>query len=444
MRITQRSIFLFWAPLALTWLLMAVEGPFLAAVIARLADPKLNLAAYGVSFAFAILIEAPVIMLLSASTALVEDAASYRELRSFANRLNAVSTGLLLLILVPPVFGALAYDLLSLPDVIARLTYGALWFFLPWPTAIGYRRMLQGVLIRSGRTRLVAYGTVMRLIAMSATALGLYLGSDLPGAWVGAAALSVGVVVEALMVRWMARGSLRELLGGPAVTTGRVLDRSAIARFYMPLAMTSFIGLAVHPMLTFFMGRSAAPIESLAIFPVVNSLSFVFRSLGFAYQDAAIALLGPRREHFPELARFAIWLGVAGTAAFLALAFTPLNAWWFVTVSGLTPDLAELAIVPMRLLAPLPFLSVFLAFERAILMHGRRTRPISDATIIELVLIAAIFATLGWGVGMVGVTAAFIAFLGGRAVSTFYLVPETAKMLRVSHDSASGTGQSRA
>ena len=37
-RLSNRNIFRFWAPLAATWLMMAAEGPFLAAVIARLAD----------------------------------------------------------------------------------------------------------------------------------------------------------------------------------------------------------------------------------------------------------------------------------------------------------------------------------------------------------------------------------------------------------------------
>ena len=70
-RLTQRQILFFWAPLAATWLMMGVEGPYLAAVIARLPDPKFNLAAHGVAYAFALLVEAPVIMLMSATTALV-------------------------------------------------------------------------------------------------------------------------------------------------------------------------------------------------------------------------------------------------------------------------------------------------------------------------------------------------------------------------------------
>ncbi len=38
--LSYKKIFLFWIPLASTWLMMAAEGPFLAAIIARLADPK--------------------------------------------------------------------------------------------------------------------------------------------------------------------------------------------------------------------------------------------------------------------------------------------------------------------------------------------------------------------------------------------------------------------
>ena len=130
--------------------MMAVEGPYLAAVVARLPDPTLGLAAYGVAIAMAVLIEAPVIMLLSASTALVEDAVSYRRLRAFAHGLNVFSTLLLLLVLVPPVHHGLMIGVLGLPEDLAHLTYGALWCFLPWPAAIGYRRFWQGVLIRLG------------------------------------------------------------------------------------------------------------------------------------------------------------------------------------------------------------------------------------------------------------------------------------------------------
>ena len=411
---------------------MASEGPFVAAVIARLTDPTFNLAAYGVAFAFAILIESPVIMLMSASTALAEDAATYRRLRNFTHGLNALATGLLLFVLIPPVYRWLMGGVIGLPEEVSDLTYGAVWIFLPWAAAIGYRRFVQGLLIRSGRTRLVALGTVVRLSGMAATALVLYRGFSLPGAWVGAAALTAGVCAEAVAARLMAITTIRELLAtdAPSPEGAGPPGYLAIARFYYPLALTSLIGLTVQPLLTFFMGRSLSPIESLAVFPVVHALSFLFRSLGLSFQEAALALMGKRHEHFPELAWFATWLGLATSLALALVTFTPLASVWFGTISGLTPDLLEFALVPARILVPLPALSVFLSLQRAILMQARRTHPITVSTSIEVMGVAVLFVTFGWGFDLVGVTAAILAFLGGRLAGVLYLTRSAREVIR--------------
>ena len=412
--------------------MMAAEGPFLAAIIARLPSPEFNLGAYGVAFALAILIEAPVIMLMSAATSLVKDRISYLKMRNFSRGLILGTTLLLLIVLVPGVYRWLTETLLQLPTEVADLTYGALWFFLPWPSAIGYRRFLQGVLIRAGKTRLVAMGTLIRLFAMTVAALLGYLLLDIPGAWIGGLALGTGVTVEAIAARFMAAETVRELLAEETDSgyTGRTVTYRAIATFYLPLALTSMIGLTIQPLLTFFMGRSVAPVESLAVYPVVHSLSFFFRSMGFAYQDAAIALIGERFEHYRELRRFCFTLGAVATAGLALVAFTPLFQLWFIALSGLTPELTSFALIPARIIVPLPFLSVLLSFQRAILVEGRRTQHITWASVIEVTAVAVLFLTLGFGFEVVGATAAFTAFLGGRLLSTVYLAPGCASVLR--------------
>ena len=131
--LTLRRIFLFWAPLAATWLMMAVEGPFLAAVIARLGEPEFNLAAYGVAFSFAMLIEAPIIMMMSAATALAGDRGSFLALRRFAYALNALITAVMAVLLLPAVFRFVAETLIGLPHEVASLTHVAVAILLPWP-----------------------------------------------------------------------------------------------------------------------------------------------------------------------------------------------------------------------------------------------------------------------------------------------------------------------
>ncbi|MCJ7630580.1 MAG: hypothetical protein MUO50_19570 [Longimicrobiales bacterium] len=429
---TQKSIFLFWLPLAAAWLMMSVEGPFLAAIIARLADPRFNLAAHGVAFAFALLIEAPVIMIMSASTVLAEDRLSFKRLRNFIYSLNGVVTAAQLLILIPAVFRFIMLDLVAIPEEVADLSYWALWILLPWPGAIGYRRFFQGILIRAGRTRLVAFGTVVRLTTMASTGLLLFFFLRPPGAWVGAASLSIGVMAEALASRLMARGSVKRLLETPEPEGKGALGEDGapyeeltygrIIRFYYPLALTSMIALAAQPMMTFFMGRAAAPVESLAVFPVVISLTFIFRSVGLSFQEVGIALMGRQHEHVRSLARFALVLAVAATGTFALVALTPLADFWFVSVSGLSPDLARYALLPVAIMVPLPFLAVLLSFQRGILVVARTTRPITIATALEVAGIAVFFPILGWRMGMFGVTAAAISILVGRIAANTFLV----------------------
>lgn len=46
--LTQRRILSFWFPLAASWVLMTLKGPFVQAAIARLPDPETNLTAFGI------------------------------------------------------------------------------------------------------------------------------------------------------------------------------------------------------------------------------------------------------------------------------------------------------------------------------------------------------------------------------------------------------------
>lgn len=414
-----RELFRFWLPLQATWLMMSLEGPFLAAVIARLADPKHNLAAYGVAFALAILVEAPVIMMMSASTALVDSAANYRRLRHFMWMLNGGITATMLVLLFTPVWSLLTDRAMGLDPEVARLTWTSLLILLPWPAAIGYRRFYQGLLIRSGLTRRVAWGTLIRLGTMTVAALVCYFRTDLPGAWVGAIALSAGVCLEALASRVMAAGAVQKFL---ATDTGDVLSFRAIWDFYLPLALTSTIALAVQPMVTFFMGVSRFPLESLAVLPVVNSLVFIFRSPGLSYQEAAITMLGRNWDNYPKVRLFAFILGVGSTACLALIAFTPISRLWLLTVSGLTTELADFALPPIRIMTLMPFLSVWLSFQRSLLVARRATGPITWASVIEVAgILVVLFVTIRMG-HWVGATAAAAAFMAGRLMSNAFMV----------------------
>ena len=118
-QLSIQRVFTTWWPLAFSWLLMGTELPVLSAVVARLANPEIHLAAYGgVVFPLALVIESPIIMLLAASTALSKDWDSYRKINAFMMVTSAVLTGLHILVAFTPLYYFFVQRLLGAPTEI--------------------------------------------------------------------------------------------------------------------------------------------------------------------------------------------------------------------------------------------------------------------------------------------------------------------------------------
>jgi len=432
--LSNKRIFFFWIPLAATWLMMAVEGPLISAIIARLAVPKINLAAFGVAFSLAVLVESPIIMIMSASTALVKDKDSFFKLRNFTYFLNFIVTLIMLIVILPPVFDFVARTLIGLPVEVADLTHKACIILLPWPGAIGFRRFYQGILIRNNLTRRVAYGTIVRVASVSFVSFFLYFFFKLEGAVVGAVALSVAVVLEAAATKWMARHAVHEIQHMEKPVYKDPLTYGYITKFYYPLALTSILGLGVHPMVTFFLAKSRMAIESLAVMPVIISFVFIFRSLGLSFQEVGIALMGEKNKEYISLRNFAVYLAVGASVGLALVSFTPMAVVWFHSVSGLSLELTRLAILPTRILALIPGLTVMLAFMRSILVNNKRTKPITVATIIEVIGILTVLYLTIQVFDLVGAVAASLALIIGRFLADIYLIYPCSITLRSGPD----------
>lgn len=399
---------------------MSFEGPFLAALIARSSEPEFNLAAYGVAYSLALIVEAPIIMMMSASIALVKNRQSFLKLRNFTYIVNAIITMIMLIAIIPVIFYFIAETLIGLPKEVSRLTHIATLLFLPWPAAIGFRRFYQGILINQNLTKRVAYGTVVRLFSMLIFALALYLSGIFEGVIIGAASLSFAVIMEALAVKLMVNSTIKKIKSDNVTSSGN-LSYKEINKFYYPLALTSLIGLGVQPLVTFFIGQSRMAIESLAVMPVVTSFVFIFRALGLSYQEVIIALIGEKKERFKPLLLFAIVLAIFLVGGLSIFAFTPLADFWFITVSGLSNSLAEFARLPLMIMFFFPALTVLISLQRGLLVSSKNTKPITIATIIEVLMIVMVMLLLVNKLDVVGVVAAMIALIAGRVAANIYL-----------------------
>ncbi|MDX2474763.1 MAG: hypothetical protein QNL91_13770, partial [Candidatus Krumholzibacteria bacterium] len=237
-------------------------------------------------------------------------------------------------------------------------------------------------------------------------------------------ALTGGVCTEAIASRLMAAGTVRAYLGKPS---DEILGYREIIHFYLPLALTSTIALAVQPTVTFFMGQARFSLESLAVLPVINALVFIFRTPGLSFQEVAITMLGRSWDNYPVVRRFALIIGGAASLCLALIALTPLVDVWLLKVSGLTPELAGFARLPIRILVLMPILSVWLSMQRALCVSTRHTGPITWASALEVAgILAVLFVAIKLG-NWVGATAAAAAFMAGRVASNTFLIGRTGR-----------------
>ena len=386
-----------WWPLAASWLLMAAELPAMSIVVARLADPKINLAAFGsVVFPVALIIESPIIMLLSASTTLSKDWASYIKIRHFMMIASAILTALHALVAFTPLYYLIVVNILGAPaEVIGPARIG-LMVTTPWTWAIAYRRFNQGVLIRFGHSKVITIGTLIRLITdIIVLAIG-YAIAVIPGAIVASAAIACGVVSEAIYVGIMIKPVLKNELKNAAPVTDPLTLRSFL-HFYLPLAMTSLLILFTPLIVSATLSRMPQSLDSLAVWPVMIGLISMFRGLGMAYNEVVVALLDEPGAWF-NLRRFMIFLVVGTSGLLLLMIFTPFAKWWFISVIAINPVLAQMALWGLWFTIPLPAFSALQSWFQGAILHSRHTRAITESVAIYL-LIFVILACSGvaWG-----------------------------------------------
>jgi len=447
--LTTSAVLRFWLPLATSWLLMATENLTVNAIIARMAEARLQLAALGIAFSLALAVESPIISLLTASNALARDRESFRLLHRFMLGLNAAVTMGMLLLGLTPLFDFAVVQLIGAPAEIAVKVRPVLWSLILWPAAIGFRRFHQGLMIRHGYTRQIGYGTALRLFTAVGVSLAGLAWGKLDGATVGGLALGASAIAESVYVWYVAQPLVQKVKGTdtlaerspltpslnppppsiPPTLGGRGAGKGGegssltlrdLLRFYAPLALTSAITLSTAPLINSGLARSPYPIESLAAWPVVSGQLFAVRSFGLSLQEVVVALLdGP--SALKTLRRFATMVGIGSLALLLTIAFTPLAPWWQQRIAGLSEDLTVFAVAALRLAVLLPVLAVVVNMLRGIVVTGKATSAIAQATVLNLLALTSVLL-IGGKLGLLpGVSLAAVALTVSQLAESAWL-----------------------
>ena len=439
--LSTQGILKTWWPLALSWFMLTVEQPILAAVVARSVDAKVQLAAWGLAFSLILVLSAPSISMLAASTALSRDRESYRRGRGYMLWLCVGLTSAHFLLAFSPLFDLVVLQLIAPPPEIVEPVRTGVRILLPLIPSLAIRRFQYGVLIRCDQTRAVSVGTLLRLVLEVALALGLYWLVRWDGITVATTAITVGVMFEAVYatvrVRPVLRNNLLTILPGE-----RPLTLHRFMRLYLPLALTTFMQIMLQPLVSASLSRMPDSLGSLALWPVLYGVLIMTNSAAIAYVEAVIVLLD-RPGSIEALQRFAWQLGLALAAVPLLLAVTPIGDYWFERVAALPPELLQQAQITLWLMIPLPALTALSSWFQGALISGQRTRSITEAVTFSVTTIA-ILLTLGslWGgqpctaaaarggllCGIPGVYIAVIAYTVGSTVRNLWLWRRTQRV----------------
>jgi hypothetical protein len=426
--LSQQKIFWFWLPLFASWLLMTAEGPFVTAVINRLPDEVIMLAAQGIVVSLSVLIESPIINLLATSTALVKDRPTYLLVRRFTIHWAILLTIISALVAFTPLFDLVVLHLLGTPEPVAQWVQPGLQIMTFWSAAIAWRRFLQGVLISFDYTRRIAWGTVIRLMSSAGTAAILGLYSDLPGVVIGASALMAGVITEAIYTTIAVRPILKnQLSAANAQPVETEMTYRELFWFHLPLAGTSILTLLAQPMVTFSLARLSNPTISLAAWPVTFQVTLMARAAAMAWPEAVIAL-SKSRETFLPIRLFTVRMVVIITGLMAIFLFTPLSEFYIFVIQDMTLEVGELARSSLTLFLLFPALAVLTSWLRGLLIRRRVTSQVNIGMAINL-LLTAVVLTAGIALQLPGLPVAAVALNIASLGEVIYLIWSTSRVL---------------
>jgi hypothetical protein len=432
--LTYKRIFIYFLPLAASWLLMGIEWPFVTGAMARLSEAALMIASFGIVSSVCLVIESFVIGLLSTSTALAKDRQSYITLRKFTLHLMVGTTVIHILVAWTSLYDLIVVDLIGIPESLYEPTRLGLQLMIFWSAAIAWRRFMQGILIRQGLARYVGIGTIVRLAGSATTAVALALFTDLPGIAVGTIALEVAVLSEAAFAHIAARKTIAEKFSpGSSQPERETLTYLELLQFHWPLAASNLIFLAAQPLVSAALARGLHPEDDLAAWPVLSGLFFLTRSPAVALPEVVIALHDEEGSNKPLL-NFTLLIGCTLVACMLIIGFTPLSNIYFETLIGVTPNLSEIATSGVRFATILPLVTAVLSYLRGILTARRKTLPITIAMMVELAaMVAILMAGVALKVPGIPLAASTLSIAMGADAVYLFFVSKKPESVRAQH-----------
>ncbi len=384
--ITPGELFRRYIPLVVARICISIDLPLTTCLVARLADPELNLQALGgLVLTLGFFFESPVWNLLVTSAALVKTKQDFLALRRYVLFLCGGLAILFYGLIFGPLSELIFLRLFAAPADVTELSYGGLLISGLWPLLVGYRRICQGVFVANGRSKLIGASSVIRILTLGILlAAGYSFPTSLSGVTLATLITTVSMGVETAVTHiWFYRSAWKELSDAPGELTNR-----SISTYTAPLIASSVAGTLVAPIGTAMLFRMPAAELSLIVWPAVSGLLLVFRNPGYALIELTTSL-GSNKSNLPILTKLTWCVTLLMTIVTTSVAI-PMIGWSiFSTIAGLPPVAVAFALSAFPFATFWPGLETLVSFYAGLSYSSRQTRIAAEATFLYLVFYIA-------------------------------------------------------
>lgn len=417
-----RQMLSLWLPLAASIIMMVLEPSTINIALGRTIDPELALAAYGVAFSLALLVEAPIIMLLDASVARSLDGEAFRLMRRFTLLLGLIVTAVGLLVSLTPLYTLIVEGLMNIPEDVAARARPTMQILAFWPLPIAWRRAHQGVLIRANRTGMITVATGVRLVTLAAALFGGLMLFPSGGSVVAGLAMDISVTVEAVLITWATRPVLQTgAFRGDPLRDQSPRTMRDLWRYYRPLLVTTILRQATRPVLNAGIAAAGMARASLAAWPVAWGFAILIAGPAWSLQQLTTALAVDENA-YRRVRGFAMSLSVLFAVLLAAVAFTPLYGLVMGGIYNLSPELQELAQPALQLMSLYPLLMGAQSLLRGVLIRTGNTAVVRSAMTVNVLVLAATILAGVWFFSLKGVMVAATAVLAGAVAELVWLL----------------------
>ena len=309
----------FYAPLATTSLLLTITSPLLTSAMSRSVNPAVALAGFGVAFSLCGVLYSPLLVGQQVAATRLMNGCGFGAIRTFWLRIGVLCTLVAAMVAFTPLGGWVLTGVMGVSGDIFDEARTAMALLAPVPLLTAVRVVHQGRLVAGHRTSPIAVATGARTVVLAVVAAALTVLTP-GGAWVGAAAFTLGLMVETVLVAGAgasADGSFHPV-AAEGVEPGATDDR--VLRFSTPLMVNVLLWWTTPLLINSVLARSPFPAEAIAAFVVVEGVAWFLAAPVGQYQHVSIGLVDCRQTH-RAVQRWALVLAGAMTllAALLAM-----------------------------------------------------------------------------------------------------------------------------